>query len=263
MQQFGRSPFDDPSGLCNHLLPTADAVYDIGSSTKRIRNFYVEGSVIGATFDLANNQWLQSRNAADSAFLKLLKADTSNNTVLNALTGKVINLEVNEVSKAQVSASALTLQTGVALNLADGSDKNYEVGVTAAGTAYVLTNTAAALDFGTTDPSLVINKAGTYLLLARFNLKYNGATFAAARTVTMKLRRTNNTPADLTGGTTVLTTDIITTKTFTFVAGGLPAVIYTTTNVDDAITIFGDVNTVPTAGSLDAVEANIVAVRLF
>src|SRR6185369_1987982 len=221
MQQFGRSPFDDPSGLCNHLLPTADAVYDIGAPTNRIRNLYVSGSVIGAVFDLANNQWLQARNAADSAFLKLLKADASNNTVLNALTGKVINLQINEVTKAALSASALTLSSGVALNLSDGSDKNYEKAIAAAGTAYSLTNTPAALDFGTTDPSLVIDKAGTYLLLARYNLKYNGATFAAARAVTMKLRRTNNTPADLTGGSTVLTTDIVTTKTFTFNAGML------------------------------------------
>lgn len=328
MQQFGRSPFDDPSGVCNHLLPTADAVYDLGGPNKRYRNIYVEGSVIGAIFDLANNQWLQARNAANTAFLKLLKADASNNTVINALTGKVINLEVNEtskvqlsstdlalqagvaldlfnnnwlqsrnaansaylklvkadatdntiinaltgkvtdfqvneVSKAQLSASALTLGTSVVLNLADGADKNHEVATAASGTAYSLTNTSAALTFGTSSPTLVLDKAGTYLILGRYNLKYNGATFAAARTVTMKLRRTNNTPADLTGGSTTLTTDIVTTKTFTFSAGMLPPIVVTTANTNDIITIFGDVSVVPTAGSLDAIEANIIAVRLF
>lgn len=268
MQKLGRSWLDDPSGLCNDLWPIADAVYDIGSPQKRIRNLYVSGSVIGAIFDLANNQFLQSRNAANTGFLQLLKADASDNTVLNAPTGKVINFQINQVTKASLSATSFTLSTGISAvaptyNLSDGSDKNHEVATFASGTAYSLTATPAALTFGTSSPTLVLDKAGTYLLLARVNLKYNGATFAAARTVTLKLRRTNNTPADLTGGSTALTTDIVTTKTFTFSAGMLPPIAVTTTNTNDIITIFGDVSVVPTAGSLDAIEANIVAVRLF
>jgi hypothetical protein len=39
-------------------------------------------------------------------------------------------------------------------------------------------------------------------------------------------------------------------------------VLYTTTNTDDAIALFGSLDVVPSAGSLDAVEASIVAVRL-
>lgn len=262
MLPLGRSPFDDPSGLCNHLYPTADAVWDIGRPDKRIRNIYVEGSVIGATFDLANNQWLQSLNAAGSAYLKLLKADASNNTVINALAGKILKLQVDETDILDISSSAVTLK-GVPLNLADGADKNHEVAVNAAGTAYSLTATPAALTFGTTSPTIVIDKAGTYLIVARVNLKYNGATFAASRTATLKLRRTNNTAADLTGGTTALATDIVTTKTFTFSAGMLPPIIYTTSQTTDSISIFGSLDVVPTAGSLDATEANIVVVRLF
>lgn len=147
--------------------------------------------------------------------------------------------------------------------LTDGSDKNYSLATYAAGTAYALTATPAALDFGTTDPVVTLAKAGTYLLLARVNLKYNAATFAASRTVTLKLRRTNNTAADLTNGTLTSLTDIITTKTYTFGVFDLPRIIYTTTNTNDAITIFGDVSVIPTAGSLDAVAAEIVAVRLY
>lgn len=148
-------------------------------------------------------------------------------------------------------------------DLADGSDKNYSLSVYAAGTAYSLTNTAAALNFGTTDPVLTIDKAGTYLLIARAVLDYAAATFAASRAVTLKLRRTNNTAADLTNGSVVVDTDIITTLSYTFGAFALPPVLYTTANLDDAITIFGDVAVVPTAGSLDAVAASIVAVRLY
>lgn len=134
--------------------------------------------------------------------------------------------------------------------------------VYASGTAYSLTNSSAALDFGTTDPSLTLNKPGTYLILGRVNLKYNVATFAASRTVTLKLRRTNNTAADLTNGSIALATDIITTKTFTFASVALSTVVYTTLNSDDVITIFGDVSAAPTAGSLDAVEASIQAIRI-
>lgn len=155
------------------------------------------------------------------------------------------------------------VETASAYHLTDSADKNYAKTVYAAGTAYSLTATPAALTFGTTSPSLTLDKAGTYLLLARVNVKYVAATFAAARTVTLKLRRTNNTAADLTNGTLVATTDIITTLTYTFGVFDLPRILYTTTNTDDAITIFGDVSAIPSAGSLDAIAAEIVAVRLY
>lgn len=147
--------------------------------------------------------------------------------------------------------------------LTDASDKNYSLAVYAAGTAYSLTGTSAALDFGTTDPVLTINKAGTYLITARANLEYVGATFAANQTATLKLRRTNNTAADLTGSSTALGTNIVTTVDGVLAVVNLPGVLYTTANVDDAITIYGDVSVVPSAGSLDATEASIVAVRLY
>lgn len=136
-----------------------------------------------------------------------------------------------------------------------------QLSVNAAGTAYSLTATPAALDFGTTDPSLTITAPGSYLLLARARLDYSGATFAAVRTATLKLRRTNNTAADLTNGSVAAKTDIITTLTYTMATISW-WVVYTTANSDDAITIFGDVSVLPSAGSLDAMEASIVAIRL-
>lgn len=131
----------------------------------------------------------------------------------------------------------------------------------AVGTAYSLTNTSAALTFGTTQPVVTLSGAGVYLILARADLRFNGATFAASRTITMKLRRTNNTPADLTGGTDTGITGIVTTTTGeadTLIMWAL----YTTTNATDIITIFGDVSVVPSAGSIDAVEASVIAIRL-
>lgn len=209
---------------------------------------------------LQNSEFLQARNAADSGNLDLLKADASDNTVLNALLAKKLSLTVNNAEIAKVDANGVT---GSHFLSTDGSEHNYNVPIYAAGTAYALTAVSAALVFGTTSPALVLNKAGTYLLFGRVNLKYNAATFAASRTVTLKLRRTNNTAADLTNGSMTALTDIITTKTYSFGVFNLPPVIVTTANLDDAITIFGDVSVIPTAGTLDAVEASIVAVRLY
>jgi len=140
--------------------------------------------------------------------------------------------------------------------------QNTNLSVYAVGTAYALTNSSAALDFGTTDPALTISTAGTYMLFGRVKLDYTGATFAAVRTVTLKLRRTNNTAADVSNSSTAFLTQIITTLTFTAGSISLPPVVYTTTNTNDSVTIFGDVSVAPTAGSLDATEASIVAVRL-
>lgn len=137
----------------------------------------------------------------------------------------------------------------------------YTNSANAAGTAYSLTNTPAALDFGTTDPSITIAQPGTYLIVGSVNVKYNGSTFAASRTVTLKWRRTNNTAADI-GTSSVISTDIITALTYTMGIFPLSPVIYTTSNSNDIVTIFGDVSVVPTAGSLDCNGAEIYVVRL-
>ena len=146
--------------------------------------------------------------------------------------------------------------------LSPKTSDNSSLTVYAVGTAYSLTNTAALLDFGTTDPSLTLTQPGTYLILGRAELDYNGATFAASRTVTLKLRRTNNTAADVANSSLVSKTEITTTVTATFGDFMLPPVIYTTPRGNDIIQIFGDVETVPSAGSLDASSADIVAIRL-
>lgn len=135
--------------------------------------------------------------------------------------------------------------------------------VYASGTAYSLTNTSTALDFGTTDPSVTLAQPGTYIIFSRANLKYTGATFAASRTVTLKLSRTNNDAADVTNATATFLTDIITTLTYTAGIIQLPPVLYTTSNDSDIITIKGDVSVVPSAGSLDVIAAEIIAIRLF
>ena len=134
--------------------------------------------------------------------------------------------------------------------------------IVGAGTAYTLTATAAAIDLGTTDPVLpALDKAGTYLITGTVVLNYVGATFASDRTVTVKLRRTNNTAADLTGGSVAVGSGITTTATDSRVIA-IPPTIYTTTRTDDLVTLFADVSVLPSAGSATISAAKLVAVRI-
>ena len=132
----------------------------------------------------------------------------------------------------------------------------------AAGTAYTLTNTPALVDFGTTDPTITFATAGTYLVQARVLLKYNYATFPSNETATLKLIRTNNTPADIANATTTATLRIITNYTDTVGVMQLPPVIYTA-NAGDVVSLYGSVSTVPATGSVDCTEASVVAIRLY
>lgn len=134
--------------------------------------------------------------------------------------------------------------------------------VFASGTAYALTTTPAALDFGTTDPTLTLSGVGVYLLFARVRYDYTGATFAAVRTVTTKIRRTNNTAADVSNSSVGWKTDIITTLTYTALIQTIGPIPYTTSSSGDILTIFADVSVLPSAGTLDAVEASLVAVKI-
>lgn len=135
--------------------------------------------------------------------------------------------------------------------------------VYAAGTVYPLTATPALLDFGTTDPSLVITAAGTWALFARARIDFNGLGVADGRTVTIKLRRTNNTAADLGNGSVGFKCPVNTTGTGTAIIFDIPLIIYVTTNATDILQIYGSVSVVDNAGNLQAVEASIVAVKLY
>lgn len=130
----------------------------------------------------------------------------------------------------------------------------------AAGTAYTLTATPAALDFGTTDPTITIAVAGTYLIQSGVGVNYNGATYTGTPSMAFKLRRTNNTAADLANGARSVALPVLTSFT-----GGdafpLPGVVYTAT-AGDIVTIFGSVSALPSAGSVTVTSADIVAIRI-
>jgi len=165
-----------------------------------------------------------------------------------------------EVPEAALDLSGSTVQVSLAAQTIAALLADLEEAA-GTGTAYTLTGTSAAVAFGTTSPSIVLGAAGTYLLLARVRVDHVGASYAANRTITVKLRRTNNTAADLANGSAQLQTGILTTVDQT--AGNLTIfAIYTTALTDDAVTLYADVSTLPSAGASKVSQAHLVAVRL-
>lgn len=156
-----------------------------------------------------------------------------------------------------------TFSEGPNYLLNDGADKNYSLAVYAAGTVYTLTGTPALVDFGTTDPSIVLDKAGTYSITARAQVKRNNSTHIADHTITFKLRRTNNTAADIANATTTYNDEAHNASNETEPNQILPEVIYTTTNTNDVIELWGSVSSAGTGGTHDVDEASIVAKRLY
>lgn len=133
-----------------------------------------------------------------------------------------------------------------------------------AGAVYNLTATSALLNLGTTPPSLTLTAAGTYQLRAKVRIDFAASTFTAVRTVSLKLRRTNNTAADIANATAAFKTPLSASAlTYTAATPELQEVSYTTSNSTDIIQIWGSIDVVPGAGTIDAVEASIVAVRIF
>jgi hypothetical protein len=126
------------------------------------------------------------------------------------------------------------------------------------GGSQALTNSSVQL----LTTNVTLTTIGSYLLMARLRLDFVGATFAANQTVTIKLREVTNGPADLANTTVGLGTGTPTTVSSTMAAVSFPPVIYAAA-ANDKIEIFGVVSVAPGAGSLQAIEGSIVAIKLF
>ena len=129
----------------------------------------------------------------------------------------------------------------------------------ASGTAYTLTNAIARVDFGTTDPTLLLTAVGTYRLKGRVLVNLVGATFAANQTLTVRLRNATS-ATDYTNSTTVYTIPIVTTLTNTLAVIELPEV-FVALAVADQVQLFAGLSATPSAGSVQIVEASITAFR--
>ena len=192
---------------------------------------------------------------------------TATGTELNFVDGVTSAIQTQLDAKAALASPTFTgtpvLPAATTVGGVVAGIKNLEITAYGAGTAYILTNSAAAVDLGTTDPAIVLNVAGTYLIMAQIDLAYNAAT-VVAETATVKVRRTNNTAADL-SAVVVIDLPVSTTLTNTYGTVFIPPFVYTTAATDDAVTIFANVSAALSAGSIDAtaIGTSIVAIRLY
>lgn len=147
--------------------------------------------------------------------------------------------------------------TAAGFNLTDGTLLNHVVNGATTGLSTALTGSSANVG-GT----FTLDKADSYVIRVRCVFKFNGATFAANQTLSLKLRRTNNTAADLSGSNTTLTLPIITTITDGFEVT-IPEVVYSTAGrVNDTIGVFAILSATPSAGSVTLSEVSYTAVRV-
>jgi hypothetical protein len=151
--------------------------------------FRVTNAGVVAQFDLPNNVWLQTRNAANTADLNLLRANTSNDTELNvAQTDGSIRFTINGILGAAVQQTS-----GANVNVfrvhSPDTTRIISIGSTNGGILYCGTETNHSLRLMTNNITrLILANDGTSLL------SQTGANFAIGTADFNNLQfRTNNT----------------------------------------------------------------------
>jgi len=248
MDVLWQNYFKSLQGISLNAAPV-DAKYYVGTANATLTDDFNLGALSTGFLKIT----VAAGVATPSSASKIPLANGGTNADLSATGG------TSQVLKQTSAGAAVTVGQ---LTPSDISGLNTTTTAYGAGSAYSFTNTAAAIDFGTTDPAIVLTAAGTYLLLGQVNLAYNGAT-VVAETATIKIRRTNNTAADV-SAVVVLDLPAATTVTNTYGIFQIPPVVYTTTNTDDALALFGNVSAALGAGTIDAtaIGTSLVAMRI-
>lgn len=127
------------------------------------------------------------------------------------------------------------------------------------GSAYTMTNSSGLVTVNSVAASgITLDAQGTWLIRVSATINYVGATYGANQTATITIQRTNNTATAITSRT--VTMDIVTTKTCTFLVPELET-YYTTSNSNDAIALYANVSTLPSAGSITISDFIVSAER--
>lgn len=173
-----RSWNDNPAGLYVNV-PVLGQDVDLGSPSNPLNNVYARNIVaagIAGDTTLAFNNFLEAVDSSGSGSLDLLKGDATDNTVLNALVGKLIKFQVNE-------ADILTLS---ATNLSPAA-----AGVPSLGTALLPYGTVVARNF--TISTVANGKAGTVTLNGATPVSVANTSITAGSTVIFTLKTVGGT----------------------------------------------------------------------
>ena len=244
------------SGLGGFVIGGISTLRAGALATRDLDNLVIYTSNLGAAYSPISIG--QSSAGGDRV---LLTFDALGNFVFNA-TYPIYHGEVT------VDGTHRLITTGGELNIEKRVSGSYVSDVGSymgfsGGSVYTLTNTLALLAFGTTSPTITLARSGTYLISVYAQISPNGtATWAGAFSAEFGIYRTNNLPAYLTfqgysypGGGTFVGAP--------FLYGQIvSSIVYTTTAATDIIELWGRVTSLPTGGTMEAVSASIIAIRL-
>lgn len=223
----------------------------VNAFTQTTADFSVPLVGANVTVSLINSDWMtvgQVVVVAGPANFTVASKPTSTSAILTFLGYP------NDV------APATNIATGASVSPAGliGPNQTLLPAVASYGLAgsQALTNSFAALL-----SNAVTLADGTYLLLATVRLDFIGATFAASKTITLKLRETSL-GADVADAIVNLESGTPTTATQTFAVVALPPVTFAAT-AGNIVKVFGQVAAVPGAGDLKVIEVSIIAIKLF
>jgi hypothetical protein len=190
--------------------------------------------------------------------LSFANGGTSAATQAAALTALLASSTVPVANGGTGAATAILGLNGLGIGYTPTSSYG-------SGTVYTMTASTQRLNIGTNVPSIVIPRAGTYLIFGSANFAYAGATYSVyGHYLTMKLRDTSA-GTDLTGTTTTPTSAVqgfpplttITAPAFSLSLWG----IYTGST--DVIELWGNVDALPGAGTVTCTATSIIAVKIY
>lgn len=230
----------------------ADGADGISAFTFTTANFVVPAIGAQVTVSVGNSSWMAVDGLVfceGAGIFQVISIPATTSVVLEYL-----DYSVNTNAGATITSGAMVNPSGSEPSVSLlPSISDYETGGSQA-----LTVTPSQL----ISLSVTLTEAKSYLLLAQIRLDFDAATFEADRTATVKLRRTNNTAADIANAVQAMATGVTVLETATAQVVHLPAVVYAA-GAGDIIQMFGSVDTAPYSGSLKAVSGSILAIPLF
>ena len=241
-------------------VTTGDFNLAIGDQAGRSITTGSDNILIGRSAGFNGSQLVTADRSIAIGYLAFNDADDQ--TILGSTsTDNTFIRGILEVTSEPSAADQLWDNCGVTM-VSDGSARSRFFEEYGAGTNYTLTTSAAAVNMGTTDPSITVTEAGDYRVSGWVNLLVNNAQPGAGITVTLTLRRTNNTAADLGDGSVVLSALEIGSAYTNSVPVYWEASEYTTANTDDALTIFASISGSLTSGTIEVDDCFIKAQRI-
>lgn len=131
--------------------------------------------------------------------------------------------------------------------------------VYASGSPYVLTETPALAAFGTQSPQLTLVRRVFHTLSARAVIDLSGCTIVSPIDITLKLRRTSGTPADIASCTTTLRVGIVGTSG-TGVQDmeiTIPQKSHRPSLANEVVQLWASVSALPASGEIRISEASV------